>query len=101
MSMEDFRNFKREYDEKHPLYVQLYENLKQNSDHFKSLEVLWNSAKDNNERDELEKQINALYKQRKETIDRMLRKYEYLHEELTNLRKYMKKFVDTWVSDHP
>jgi len=99
MTIEEFKEYKKEYEAKYPLYLALYNQLKQNEDDFRKLGNKLKHIKEN-DKNMLEKEISYLYTQRKDKVHRMKRKYDCMYEELNSLKKHMDHFVDFW-STHP
>lgn len=99
-SLEQFELCQNEYAEKYRQYGQILQALEQNKSDFVELGKLYNSKVGNqsspNEKKELESKIVTLSAERKEIVDRLRRRYNYLHSELRDITDSLNEFLKAW-----
>jgi len=55
ISLEQFKSYKKEYEDKHKTYIDIYSNLKENEKHFNKLGEYYLQAESDEEKDYIKK----------------------------------------------
>jgi hypothetical protein len=103
VNIEQFESFNSEYSEKYEIYRKLSLAIEQNKMDFTELGREFNLKSPNGsssatEKKGVETKIQEVYASRKDLVIRMRRKYEYLHDELSDLKRCLDEFVKQWAN---